>query len=63
MQTLTTGELRTGFSEILRKIRSGQKIVIISAKNGESCCNCPIFSLCLHTGKESDKIGQVLERF
>jgi hypothetical protein len=32
MQTLTTGELKTSFSEVLKKLRSGQKIVISYGK-------------------------------
>jgi prevent-host-death family protein len=32
MQTLTIGELKTGFSEILKKIRSGEEIVISYGK-------------------------------
>jgi len=35
MQTLTIGELKTGFSEVLKKIRSGQKIVISYGKKRE----------------------------
>jgi len=35
MQTLTVGELKTSFSEVLKKIRSGQKIVISYGKKRE----------------------------
>jgi antitoxin (DNA-binding transcriptional repressor) of toxin-antitoxin stability system len=35
MQTLTIGELKTSFSEVLKKIRSGQKIVISYGKKRE----------------------------
>ena len=35
MQTLTIGELKTGFSEILKKVRSGQKVVISYGKKRE----------------------------
>ena len=35
MQTLTIGELKTGFSEVLKKIRSGEKIVISYGKKRE----------------------------
>ncbi len=35
MQTLTIGELKTGFSEVLKKVRSGQKIVISYGKKRE----------------------------
>jgi antitoxin (DNA-binding transcriptional repressor) of toxin-antitoxin stability system len=35
MQTLTIGELKTNFSEALKKIRSGQKIVISYGKKRE----------------------------
>ena len=35
MQTLTIGEVKTGFSEVLKKIRSGQKIVISYGKKRE----------------------------
>jgi len=35
MQTLTTGELKTSFSEVLKKLRSGQKIVISYGKKRE----------------------------
>ena len=35
MQTLTIGELKTGFSEVLKKIRSGQKVVISYGKKRE----------------------------
>ena len=35
MQTLTIGELKTGFSEVLKKIRSGQKIVISYGRKRE----------------------------
>ena len=32
MQTLTIGELKASFSEVLKKLRSGQKIVISYGK-------------------------------
>ncbi len=35
MQTLTIGELKTGFSEVLKKIRSGEEIVISYGKKRE----------------------------
>ena len=35
MQTLTIGELKTRFSEVLEKVRSGQKIVISYGKKKE----------------------------
>ena len=35
MQTLTIGELKTGFSEVLKKVRNGQKIVISYGKKRE----------------------------
>ena len=35
MQTLTIGELKTSFSEVLKKLRSGQKIVISYGKKRE----------------------------
>jgi prevent-host-death family protein len=35
MQTLTIGELKTDFSEVLKKVRSGQKIVISYGKKRE----------------------------
>lgn len=35
MQTLTIGELKTGFSEVLKKIRKGQEIVISYGKKRE----------------------------
>ena len=35
MQTFTIGELKTSFSEVLKKIRSGQKIVISYGKKRE----------------------------
>ena len=35
MQTLTIGELKTSFSEVLKKIRNGQKIVISYGKKRE----------------------------
>ena len=35
MQTLTIGELKAGFSEVLKKIRSGQEIVISYGKKRE----------------------------
>lgn len=35
MQTLTIGELKTRFSEVLEKIRSGQKIVISYGRKRE----------------------------
>jgi len=35
MQTLTIGELKTSFSEVLRKIRSGQEIIISYGKKRE----------------------------
>jgi hypothetical protein len=40
MQTLTIGELKTGFSEVLKKIRSGQKIVISYGKKREKVAKC-----------------------
>ena len=35
MQTLTIGELKTRFSEVLKKIRSGEEIVISYGKKRE----------------------------
>ncbi len=35
MQTLTIGELKTNFSEVLKKIRNGQEIVISYGKKRE----------------------------
>ena len=35
MQTLTIGELKSSFSEVLKKIRSGQNIVISYGKKRE----------------------------
>lgn len=35
MQTLTIGELKTGFSEVLKKIRSGEEFVISYGKKRE----------------------------
>lgn len=35
MLTLTIGELKTGFSEVLKKIRSGEEIVISYGKKRE----------------------------
>ncbi len=35
MQTLTVGELKTGFSEVLKKIKNGEKIVISYGKKRE----------------------------
>ena len=35
METLTIGELKTDFSEVLKKVRSGQKIVISYGKKRE----------------------------
>ena len=35
MQTLTIGELKTGFSEVLKKIRNGEEIVISYGKKRE----------------------------
>ena len=35
MQTLTVGELKTGFSEVLKKIRNGEEIVISYGKKRE----------------------------
>ncbi len=35
MQTLTIGELKTNFSEVLKKVRSGQEIVISYGKKRE----------------------------
>jgi len=35
MQTLTIGELKTSFSEVLKKIRNGQEIVISYGKKRE----------------------------
>ena len=35
MQTLTIGELKTGFSEVLKRIRSGEEIVISYGKKRE----------------------------
>ncbi len=35
MQTLTIGELKTNFSEVLKKIKSGQKIGISYGKKRE----------------------------
>jgi len=35
MQTLTIGELKTSFSKVLKKIRSGQKVIISYGKKRE----------------------------
>ncbi len=35
MQTLTIGELKTGFSEVLKRIRNGEEIVISYGKKRE----------------------------
>ena len=35
MQTFTIGELKTGFSEVLKKVRRGQKVVISYGKKRE----------------------------
>lgn len=35
MQTLTIGELKTSFSEVLKKVRNGQKVVISYGKKRE----------------------------
>jgi len=35
MQTVTIGELKSSFSEVLKKVRSGQKIVISYGKKRE----------------------------
>jgi len=35
MRTLTIGELKTGFSEVLKKIRNGEEIVISYGKKRE----------------------------
>jgi len=35
MQTLTIGELKASFSEVLKKIRNGQKIVVSYGKKRE----------------------------
>ena len=35
MQTLTIGELKTNFSEVLKKVRNGQKVVVSYGKKRE----------------------------
>jgi len=53
MQTLTIGELKTSFSEVLKKIRSGQKIVISYGKKREKVAVIVPYSAYAYTSERS----------
>jgi len=53
MQTLTIGELKAGFSEVLKKIRSGQEIVISYGKKREKVAVIVPYSSYISTPERS----------
>ena len=53
MQTLTIGELKAGFSEILKKIRSGEEIVISYGKKREKVAVLVPYSAYVSTPERS----------
>jgi antitoxin (DNA-binding transcriptional repressor) of toxin-antitoxin stability system len=53
MQTLTIGELKTSFSEVLKKIRSGQEIVISYGKKREKVAVLVPYSAYVSTPERS----------
>ena len=53
MQTLTIGELKTGFSEVLKKIRSGEEIVISYGKKREKVAVLVPYSAYVSTPERS----------
>jgi antitoxin (DNA-binding transcriptional repressor) of toxin-antitoxin stability system len=60
MQTLTTGELKTSFSEVLKKLRSGQKIVISYGKKREKVAVIVPYSA--YTSKPERSLGLLKAR-
>jgi len=60
MQTLTIGELKTNFSEVLKKIRSGQKIVVSYGKKREKVAVIVPYSAYVSTPERS--IGLLKDR-
>ncbi len=53
MQTLTIGELKAGFSEVLKKVRSGQEIVISYGKKREKVAVIVPYSAYVSTPERS----------
>ena len=53
MQTLTIGELKTGFSEVLKKIRSGEEIVISYGKKREKVAVLVPYSIYASTSERN----------
>jgi prevent-host-death family protein len=53
MQTLTIGELKAGFSEVLKKIRNGQEIVISYGKKREKVAVIVPYSSYISTPERS----------
>jgi len=53
MQTLTIGELKSSFSEVLKKVRSGQKIVISYGKKREKVAVIVPYSVYVSTPDRS----------
>jgi len=60
METLTIGELKTNFSEVLRKIRSGQEIVISYGKKREKLA--VIIPYSAYACKSERKLGLLKDR-
>jgi antitoxin (DNA-binding transcriptional repressor) of toxin-antitoxin stability system len=55
MQTLTVGELKSTFSEVLKKIRSGQEIVICYGKSREKVAVLVPYSV--HSARPERNLG------
>ncbi len=60
MQTLTIGELKASFSEVLKKIRSGQKIVVSYGKKREKVA--VIIPYSDYASKPERRIGLLKDR-
>ncbi len=60
MQTLSIGELKTRFSEVLQKVRSGQKIVISYGKKREKVAVIVPYSV--YASKQERSLGLLKDR-
>ena len=60
METLTIGDLKTRFSEILEKVRSGQRIVVSYGKKREKVA--VIIPYSSYTSREERSIGLLKDK-
>jgi prevent-host-death family protein len=60
MQTLTIGELKASFSEVLKKLKSGQEIVISYGKKREKVA--VIIPYSAYTSKPERSLGLLKDR-